>query len=144
MGVQTGDYAVIAVAKCEKSLSGTWDGIVIYWVEGGKEEEKARIHADPSKTHEITIVYGWDGQVKFSVDGEFIYGFVATADKYAIVSQGAEVDTPEALPTPTSTAPTGEGYQPKSVNEIQQQYIALGLGAGAIATIIIILLIRRR
>ncbi len=147
VGLQTNDYSVIARGYGLKGgvLEGftTRSGVKIIWVQGGVQSVKADTSAECNKKHEVTIVYSHDGQIKFSVGGRFIYSFVATADRYSIVAEGASVNAPEVLPRDT-TSPAGGGYNPPSIQQIQIQALALGLGLGLGAIALILLLARRR
>ncbi|MCD6300897.1 MAG: hypothetical protein J7L82_02380 [Staphylothermus sp.] len=130
VGLSCDKYSVIVFGWGEKTWN--WEakhGIKVIWREGGTDEDKAYVDLEPDKKHDVTIVYDWDGTVKISVDGKFIYSFVATESRYTIVAQGATVNEPEALPEPSTTPPTGSGYNRASVNELQTQYLLLGAGA---------------
>ena len=150
VGVATSDYSVLAVGYGWKGQ--VWEGwpaesgIKIVWKERGLEDVKAKDKYDEGD-YDVTIVYGCDGQVKFSVNGEFIYGFVATTDRYSIVAEGAKVYSPEPLPclTETTTNPTGTGYNPPSIPEQNQMfYTMLGIGAAAILVPLGLVLARKR
>ena len=93
--------------------------------------------------HKITITYGYDGTVKIAIDGEFLYSFAGTEDKYAVIAEGAKVSAPEPLPS-SDSGDTGEGYNPPTVKELQLQYLALGAGVGAIAIVAALLALRGR
>ena len=143
VGVSTSGYEVLVVGKCEKAWNGgVWDCFKVYWIEGGQQKEVANIHSTPEEDHTIVIVYGYDGMVKISIDGQLAYSFVGTTDKYSIVAQGAKVSTPEPLPEDGSDSGTGEGYNPPSVSELQVQYLLLGAGATAIAVPVIYMFVK--
>ncbi len=137
-GVGCEEYSVLIIGYGWKGQ--LWEGypaesgIKVIWKQGGNEEEKAKEKYDEGD-YDVTIVYGCDGQIKISVNGEFLYGFVATKSKYSILAEGAAVQAPEPLPciTETTTDPgTGEGYNPPSVNEMQQQLLWVGIGVIAL------------
>lgn len=133
-GISCEKYTVFALGWGEKTWN--WEakhGIKIVWREGGTDQDKAYIDLEPNKKHEVTIVYDWDGTIKISVDGKFLYGFVATEPKYTIVAQGAQVSEPEALPKPSTTSPTGSGYNPASISDLRTEYLLLGAGVAAVA-----------
>ena len=133
-GISCEKYTVFALGWGEKTWN--WEakhGIKIVWREGGTDEDKAYVDLEPNKKHDVTIVYDWDGTVKISVDGKFIYSFVATEPKYTIVAQGAQVSEPEALPKPSTTSPTGSGYNPASISDLRTEYLLLGAGVTAVA-----------
>ncbi len=146
VGVSTENYKVLVVGKCEKAWNGgVWDGFKVYWIEGGREEEKAQLHIESdqvAKPQKITIVYGYDGMVKISINDRLIYSFTGTVDKYSIVAQDAKVSAPEPLPQDGSDSGTGEGYNPPSVSELQVQYLLLGAGATAIAVPVIYMFVK--
>ena len=145
VGVSTSGYQVIIRGYASKGgiVEGfaVEKGIKVIWVQGGKHEEKAKITGLESKEHDVEILYGYDGQVKISVNGEFLYSFVATVSKYEIVAEGAKVNQPEPLPSPTTTPTTGEGYSKPSTYELQQQ-LALGLGGLAIAILALLMFMK--
>lgn len=146
-GLSTDDYSVLVVASSVKGQVwegfSTWDGCKVVWVQSGREEVKAKVSLTPGK-HDVTIVYGWDGTVKISVDGEMLFSFVATAGKYSVVAQGAKVNAPEELPKTTATASTGGGYNPPTVKDIQLRYTLLGVGAGGVALASLLVIKRKR
>ncbi len=148
VGLQTNDYTVIARSYGWKGgiLEGfaTRSGIKILWIQGGREDIKADVDLACGRKHEVVIVYGYDGQIKFSVDGRFIYSFIATVDRYSIVAEGASVSAPESLPRDTTSPPAGTGYNPPSIQQIQIQALALGLGLGLGVIAILLFLTRRR
>jgi len=145
VGVSASGYQVIIRGYASKGgiVEGfaVEKGIKVIWVQGGKREEKAKITGLESKEHDVEILYGYDGQVKISVNGEFLYSFVATVSKYEIVAEGAKVNQPEPLPSPTTTPTTGEGYSKPSTYELQQQ-LALGLGGLAIAILALLMFMK--
>ena len=149
VGVQSNEYSVLAVGYGSKGgileNFAVEQGIKIIWIQGGRQEVKAKVSISNVGDHDVTIVYDYDGQVKISVDGKFIYGFVATADKYQIVAQGAKVNQPEVLPSSDGSQnnDTGSGYNPPSVSEIQMQYLLLGAGIIVILIVVMFLMHRR-
>jgi len=76
--------------------------------------------------------------VKISVDGELIYSFAGSADKYTILASNAKVNGPQVLQS-SSNQETGEGYLPQS-----DYMIYLGLGLGAVLVLIVVMLVVRR
>ncbi len=151
-GVASQEYSVLAVGYGGKGgpLEGfaVEKGVKIIWVQGGRQEVKAKISIQNVGEHDVTIVYGYDGAIKISVNGQFIYSFVATEKKYQIVSQGAAVNAPEMIPQSNSgdgspSNDTGEGYDVPSVSEIQMQYLLLGAGI-VLAVSLVFIMSRRR
>jgi hypothetical protein len=153
VGISTSDYSVLVIGYGSKGgvLEGfkVEQGIKVVWKQAGREEVKATVTIQNVGEHDVTIVYGYDGQIKISVNGKFVHSFVANKDKYEIVAQGASVSAPEVLPTSdnsnqnTSDSGTGEGYNPPSVSELQMQYLLFGAGA-VIVVVLVLVLMRRR
>ncbi len=145
VGLQTNEYAVIARGYGWKG--NVWEGfatrsgVMIIWHQGGSQNVVARIDLVCEQKHEITIVYGYDGQVKFSAKNEFIYGFIATVDRYSVVAENAAVSRPEPLPQQTTQPPAGTGYNPPTAQQVQAQGLIVGIIAGAGALIFAILLL---
>ena len=152
VGVATDEYSVLVVGYGSKGgileSFNVEQGVKVIWKQAGREEVKAKATIQNIGEHDVTIVYGYDGQVKISVDGKFIYGFVATTDKYQLVAQGASVNAPEVLPTSDdssqSGSDTGEGYNPPSVSELQMQYLLFGAGVVGLVALVLGLMRRRR
>jgi hypothetical protein len=152
VGVSVSEYSVFVVGYGAKwiDLSGLHveQGVKVVWKQGGREEVKAKVSIQNIGEHDVTIVYDYDGQIKISVDGKFIYGFVATDNKYQIIAQGASVNAPQVLPTPDTgsdqSTDTGSGYNPPSVSQLQMQYLLLGGGAIGIIILSLFLMRRRR
>jgi len=148
VGISDGATTIFAVGVGWKY----WDGPNLVYDEyvkivkqtGDKQQVLKIINVHNPGQHTVVITYTWDGQVSISVDGHLAYGFQASTDKYIIVAQGAHVNQPVELPRPKTDNPTGEGYNPPSVQDIQRQYLLLGLGAGAIIILVLILALRRR
>lgn len=145
VGISCERYSVLVKGFGYKQWWGEANsGIRVYWVEGGVTKEVASKWNIPEGDHEVEIVYGHDGYVYISIEGTHVYGFAGTVEKYSIVSEGAEVSPPEALPTPKQSEQVGSGYAPKSAEELRNQYLLLGLGAGAISVLLILMIRRRR
>jgi len=144
-GISCEKYMVYAMGWGEKTWN--WEckhGIKVVWREGGNDQDKSYVDLAPNKKHDVTIVYDWDGTIKISVDGKFVYSFVATEKKYQVIAQGAQVSPPEALPKPDGDKPTGSGYNPSSVKDLEFKFILLGIGVAAILFLVILFVVLKK
>jgi len=157
VGISTGNYMVYVQAYGWKN-PWNWaeykSGVRVVWVENGQKTTKADVQVEGCDYDlDVVITYNWDGRITLAAAKQkggtpaSLYSFVATADKYSIVSEGAVVDAPEALPQPTTTsgADTGSGYNPPTIKDIKQQWLLYGmLGGGAFAIILLMLMSKNK
>ena len=148
VGLSINDYSVLVVGYGGKGgpLEGfaVEQGVKIVWIQGGTQYVKAKVKLNGGD-HTVSILYGYDGQVKISVDGKYVYGFVATADKYEIVAQGASVNAPQPIPQDQgSQDTTGEGYDVPSIPELRTQYLLLGAGLVFISILAVVMIKRKK
>ena len=153
VGIKSGteEYVVVGFGYKASILEGFWacHGVQVQKCSGSSRELLVMITNEDNPdfeagTHKVTIVYGYDGIVKISVDSEFLRSFPATADKYAITAKGAKVYPPEQIASGSGDDGKGEGYTPPTIREIQLQYLALGAGAGAVAIVALLLALKGR
>jgi len=137
IGLRTSSYDILIVGRASKDWSfQVWREILVIKKTNEREEVLAKQDAQAEVDHKVTIVYGNDGQVKISVNGELLYSFAGSADKYTILASNAKVNEPQVLQT--SNQETGEGYLP------EDNTIYLALGVGAVLVLIVVMLVVRR